>query len=76
MLRPSDVSTGGVEPQANEFEQVSSDGHQMSLAGGSGQRQSRVSCLMSEEVEVEGAGLYSEVQCTMDNGHMRTPQPP
>ena len=31
MLQPLDVSTGG--PQVNKFEQVSSDGHQISLAG-------------------------------------------
>ena len=50
-------------PQMNKFEQVSSDGHQMSQAGG----------------RVWGGGnvwypgwtdLYSEVQCIMGNGHI------
>ena len=33
MLRSPDASTGG-GIQVNKFEQVSSDGHRMSLAGG------------------------------------------
>ena len=42
----------------NKFEQVSSDGHQISLAGGS-------------RFDVQwGMVLYSEVQCIMGNGHM------
>ena len=42
----------------NKFEQVSSDGHQMSLAGGAWL----------------GGGLYSEVKCIMGNGHMGPPR--
>ena len=33
---PPDVSTSGGCPQVNKFEQVSSDGHQISLAGSEG----------------------------------------
>ena len=65
----------------NKFEQVSSDGHQMSLAGvgagargvpclegawGRGQRGSHVPCL-------ERRGLYNEVHCIMGKGHMGPP---
>ena len=76
-------------PQTNKFEQVSSDGHQMSLAGAPGPR--GVPCLMSWGArarargpicDVQGAGtrteegaLYNEIQCTMGNGHMGTPSP-
>ena len=50
---------GGVcGPQVNQLEQVSSLGHQMSLAG--------VRLLYR-------GGLYSEVQCILGNGHMGTP---
>ena len=63
---------GGGGPQVNKFEQVSSVGHQMSVAGVSqadGQGLG-VPGLMSGE----GVGrLYSEVQGIMDNGHMGTP---
>ena len=52
----------------NKFEQVSSDDHQMSLAGGLGQGQG-VQGLIS-------GSLYSVVQCIVGNGHMRTPSPP
>ena len=57
---PLAVSTGfGVGPQVNKFEQVSSDDHQRSVAGGVG------SCLLS------GGGVrYSDVQYIMGNGHM------
>ena len=63
----------------NTFEQVSSDGHQMSLACGLG-----VPCLISggatggpmsgvwERDRTRGA-LYREVQCVMGNGHLGPP---
>ena len=75
----------------NKFEQVSSDGHQMSLVGGMVRGSP---CPMSgggaglwglglggEEVSMShvwGRGqakgaLYTEVECMMHNGHMRTP---
>ena len=64
-------------PQMNNFEQISSDHHQMSLAEGG------VPGLMSDVLEgarglgVPGltsrVGLYSEVQCIMGNGHMASP---
>ena len=62
----------------NKFEQISSFGHQMSLAGGHGAglgwRQ-----LYNESPYTEGAGpagsLYGEVQCIMSNGHMGPPWP-
>ena len=73
------VGEGG--PQINKFEQLSNDGHQMSLAGkagvvGWGERQgqgwgSRLPCLMPGG----GGGLYSEIQCIMGNGHTGTPFP-
>ena len=50
----------------NKFEQVSSDGHQISLAGRP--ELGGVPCLVS-------GGPYSEVQSTMINGHMGTPSP-
>ena len=46
----------------NKVEQVSNDGHQMSLASG------------VHEVPSWGGGLYSEFQCIMGNGHMGTPR--
>ena len=49
-------TSGG--PHMNKFEQVSSDYHQMYLAG-LGLRQGD-----------SGLGLYSEVQCIKGNGHM------
>ena len=57
---------GGVcGSQVNQFEQVSSLGHQMSLAG---------------IRPLYRGGLYSEVQCILGNGHMGTscgaPSPP
>ena len=59
VLKPPDVSTGG-GPQVNRFEQASSLGHQMSLVmEGWGQRGS----------------LYSEVKCSIGNGHMGSPTP-
>ena len=33
LVSPPDVSTGGGGPQVSKFEEVSSDGHQISLAG-------------------------------------------
>ena len=51
----------------NKFEQVSSDGHQMSRRGCP-----HVPCV--EGVELGGA-LYIEVQCIMGNGHLGTPPP-
>ena len=73
---PPDVSTvkGVIK---DKLEQVSSDGHQMSLAGGQFQESP---CLMSEGRGVgagQGGGegvLYSEVHCIMGNGHMGTSQ--
>ena len=62
-------------------EQVSSDDHQISLAGG---RALGVPCLMSMGARPgmpclmsRGAsgGLYSEVQCITYNGHMGDPLP-
>ena len=56
----------------NKFEQVSSDGYQMSLARVLGPV--GVSCLMSRREEGPGlGGRYSEVQCIKSNGHMGTP---
>ena len=58
----------------NKFEQVCSDGHQMSQAGGLGLQ--GVPYLMSGwggvGWGVEGA-LYSEVQCIICNGHTGIP---
>ena len=50
-------------PQVNKFEQVSSDGHKMSLAG-------RPHVWKGG---VESGILYSEVQCIMGNGHLGPP---
>ena len=56
--------------EMNKFEEVSSDGHKMPLAGAWG-RGPHVPCL-----EEDGWGeLYSEVQCIMVNGHMGIPPP-
>ena len=65
---------GGWCPKVNKFEQVSSDGNQMSLAGGDGapcpvrfySQAPKVSCPGLGW----GGGLYNEVQCIMGNGHM------
>ena len=69
-----------VSLQVNKFEQVSSDGHQMSLVGGE--------CPMSDSQKLgpggpmsdvqggwgqDGGVLYSEVQRIMGNGHMGPP---
>ena len=51
------VVVGEGVSQVNKFEQVSSDGHQMSLAGGAWL----------------GGGLHSDVKCIMGNGHMGIP---
>ena len=59
---------GGWAPQVNKFEQVSSGGHQMSLAEWVPCLMSKVPCLKSR-----GWALYSEVQCILGNGHMGTP---
>ena len=72
---PPDVSTGGrgMDPQVNNFVQVSSDGHQMSLAGGpmSGGARTGGSSMSGEGL---GSGvLYSEVQCIMGNANMEPP---
>ena len=48
----------------NKFEQVSSDHHQMPLAGGPG--------LISRGDKV-GGGLYKEIQCIVGNPHMLPP---
>ena len=53
----------GVGPQVNKFEQVSSDGHKMSLAGRGDRTRG-------------GGGLYSEVQFIMSNGPIGTPLSP
>ena len=52
----------------NKFEQVSSDDHQMSLAGAGRFLSSEVPCL-----EERAGALYSKVQCIMGNGHMGSP---
>ena len=62
MLWPPDVSTD----QVNKFGQVYSDCHQMSLAGELGLEP--VGCMSDW-----GGGLYSEVKCIMDIGHMGNP---
>ena len=49
----------GVIPQVNKFEQVFSLDHQISLPGG-----------VPMSYVQRWVGLYSEVQCTMANGHM------
>ena len=59
-LWPPDVSTGrgcGVGgPQMNKFEQVSSYGHQMSLAGGWAWPELGVPCLMARGAAAAGRG--------------------
>ena len=76
---PPDVTLWGSE--MDKFEQVSNDHHHMSLAGGPG--------LMSGgnggqggwgprsdvhgRLGPGGRGLYSEIQCFMDNSHMGPP---
>ena len=67
-------------PEVNKFEQVSSDGHQMSLAGDPCTVRSyvwmgpgsvlRVGSLYAGMGRV-GDPVYSEVQCSMGNGQMR-----
>ena len=68
--RPAPDVGGAGCPQVNKFEQVSSDGHQVSLARG-------VLDLMSRGEEGwglgRGTGLYSEVQCIMGNDHRGSP---
>ena len=57
----------------NRFEQVSSDGHQMLLAGQQlGTGPVGVPCFWGEGVPILG-GLYSEVQCIIGNGYMGSP---
>ena len=67
--------------QMNKFEQVSSDGYKMSLAGGLGVR-----CLMSRGPGLGGpmldglmcrvgGGVHSEVKCIVGNGHRGPPLP-
>ena len=76
---PLDASTGAVGPQMNTFEQVTSNDHQMSVAGrvgggAEGEIRSHVRYLGG------GAGLMSDIgvgavpifQCIMGNGHMGT----
>ena len=73
-------------PQMNKFEQISSEDHQMSLAGGQSQAQGcQVWCQLEGGWEhgcgqrrfpgliFGGRGLYSEVQCIMSNDHIGTP---
>ena len=56
----------------NKFEQVSSDGHQMSLTWGG----VRAGGGPMSDIQGAGAsGLYIEVQCIMGKGHMGTPFP-
>ena len=63
---------GGGVPQVNKFQQVSSEGHQISLIG-AGHGTSHVCCWSGgggggSDVQ----GLYIEVQCIMGYGHMGT----
>ena len=51
----------------NKFEQASSNGHQMSLAGAGGTMSERGGAWAG------AGGLYSEVPCIMGNGHIKTP---
>ena len=51
-------------PQVNKFEQVSSDGHRMSPA------EAGAWGCQGWDWGGGAAGLYSEVQCIMSNGHM------
>ena len=60
---PPDVSTGIGDLQVNKFEQVSSLGHQMSLAGGLCTR-------VAWPGLRPGRSLCSEVQGIVSNGHM------
>ena len=53
------------DPEVNKFEQISSCGHQISLAGG--KWVTEFSC---RGVGPAGRGLYSEVQCIMGNGNI------
>ena len=55
----------------NKFEQVSSDGHQMSLTAGQSQGWGPMSYV--QEGRDRAGGQYSEVQCIMGTGHIRTP---
>ena len=55
----------------NKFEQVSSDGHQMSLTAGQGQGLGPMSYVQWDRVRA--GGQYSEVQCIMGTGHIRSP---
>ena len=87
MLRwwPLDVSTsvcGGRAVQwgpIKKFEQVSSDGHRMSLAGGGPEgpmsrgQGKRASHVWSCGPGPEGRSLYSKVKCIMGNSHVPTP---
>ena len=67
-------------PQVNKFEQVSSDGHQISLPGALGPRVGAGGLMY----DVQGAGvglvlrgaLHSEVQYIMGNGHIWNPRSP
>ena len=72
-----------VDPEVNNLEQVSTDGHQMSLA-----ERGRASLALYSELPCRGGGgswlgdpaqrapisrvgaLYSDVQCIMGNGHI------
>ena len=55
----------------NTFEQVSSDDHQMSLTASQGQVWGPM-CYV-QRGRVRAGGQYSEVQCIMGTGHIRTP---
>ena len=57
----------------NKFEQVSSLGYKMSLAGGTVHGGGGDRALYVRPVQ-RGAGLYSEVQCILGSGPMHTGQ--
>ena len=59
-------------PQVNKFEKVSSDGHQMPLAGRSLSSEVPWGQNFGSETRTS-VGLYSEVQCIMGNDHMDHP---
>ena len=67
------VKKGG--PEVKKFEQVSSDGHQVSLAGGPLPGGPKIPCpggACEWGLRLRGT-LYSEVQYIMGNGHMGLP---
>ena len=71
----------GEGPQMNNFEQVSSDGNQMSPGGSMSDIKGGGAGPLGPMSDVQGGkdlcqgcqgtgGLYNEVQCIMGNGHM------